>query len=120
MAVEEEEVDDVPHDGRGLETLLLRAIDDKVSPEPSRFLDVREGRIESRRPVERDVRERSGSFRAGAVVVLPLVDVVSGVSNARYFMLLPLDLPAYSVRFEHPPSAGTTLTSHRPRARRRG
>jgi hypothetical protein len=45
---------------------------------------------------------------------------VSGVSNARYFMLLPLDLPAYSVRFEHPPSAGTTLTSHRPRARRRG
>lgn len=89
MAVEKEEVDDVPHNGRGFETLLLRAVHDEVSAESSGLLDVREGGIKVRRAVRREVRERGRPLRAGTVIVLPFVDVMAEVNAVLFITFCP-------------------------------
>ena len=77
MSIKKQEIHHVAYDRRRLQSLFLRAVDDKVPAEATGLLDVRKRRIEQGGTVEWDVREGRGAVRARAVGVLPFVQVVS-------------------------------------------
>lgn len=80
VPVQEQKVHHVPDQRRRLQPLFLGLVDYKVSPEPSRLPDVREGRVNCARPVGREVGEGGRALGPAGdtlVVLLPLVEVVT-------------------------------------------
>lgn len=81
MAIEKQEIDNISYNSGRLQSLLLRTVHHKVSPESSGLLNVGQSRLEQSGPVEFHVREgsRSTGF-SRSMVVLPFVQVVSTIS----------------------------------------
>lgn len=77
MAIQVQEVHDIPDHSRRLQSLLMRTVRQEATSETSGLFDTRQVWIKNGFAVDWYVRERSGADRACAVVVLPFVKVMS-------------------------------------------
>lgn len=83
VPVQEQEVDKVADHERLIDAALLRASDDEVASEASGLLHLRELRVDNGRAIRVRKRLRARASARPLVVLLPLVDLVTGPLSAQ-------------------------------------